>query len=230
MMPSGKEFFRVASLLAVLAAGSCAAPMNDGDGVVDDPIANHPIQVEPSFHKLALPFSAPDAGLMPDDAAHFDAFVADYMQHGNGAISISAPQGRDASAAIAYFGERLANAGIPRERILVGTHDMTAGDGKVELGYIGYQAAVAPCGDWSNNAGYTASNRSMPNLGCAVQENIAAQIADPRDLVTPQPLGPGDAARRATVYDNYRNGKPTGAEHSTEQSGAVSTVGSGSAQ
>jgi len=57
------------------------------------------------------------------DAAHFDAFVADYMQHGNGAISISAPQGRDASAAIAYFGERLANAGIPRERILVGTHD-----------------------------------------------------------------------------------------------------------
>ncbi|HEY0301152.1 MAG TPA: CpaD family pilus assembly protein [Rhizomicrobium sp.] len=228
MMPSGKDLFRVVSLLAVLAAGSCAAPLNDGDGLFDDPVANHPIQVQPSFHKLALPFSAPDAGLMPDDAMHFDAFVADYMQHGNGAISISAPAGRDASAAIAYFGERLANAGIPRERILVGTRDAASGDAKVELGYIAYQATTAPCGNWATNAGYTASNRSSPNFGCAVQANIAAQVADPRDLIAPQPLGAGDAARRATVYDNYRNGKPTGAEHSTEQSGAVSAVGSSS--
>ncbi|MEI9885288.1 MAG: CpaD family pilus assembly protein [Rhizomicrobium sp.] len=224
MMPSGKEFFRVVSLLAVLAAGSCAAPMNDGEGLFDDPIANHPIQVQPSFHKLALPFSAPDAGLMPDDATHFDAFVSDYLQHGNGAISISAPSGRDASAAIAYFGERLANAGIARERILVGTHDLAGGDAKVELGYIAYQAVTAPCGNWASNAGYTASNRSSANFGCAVQTNIAAQVADPRDLVAPQPLGPGDAARRATVYDNYRNGKPTGAEKTTDQSGAVSDV------
>src|SRR5471032_2967957 len=186
MMPKSKTFLRFASLLAVLAAGSCAAPMNDGGGLVDDPIANHPIQVAPAYHKLALPFSAPDAGLMPDDAAHFDAFVADYMQHGNGAISISAPAGRDASAAIAYFGERLANAGIPRERIMVGTRD--ANDGRVELGYIGYRAVTASCGDWSTNAGYTASNRSSPNLGCAVQQNIAAQVADPRDLIAPQPL------------------------------------------
>jgi pilus assembly protein CpaD len=226
MMPKSKELLRVASLFAVLAAGSCAAPMNDGSGLFDDPVANHPIQVAPSFHKLALPFSAPDAGLMPDDAAHFEAFVADYMQHGNGAISISAPSGRDASAAIAYFGERLANAGIPRERIMVGTRDTA--DRRVELGYIGYSATTASCGNWDTNAGYTASNRSMPNFGCAVQQNIAAQVADPRDLITPQPLGPGDAARRAAVYDNYRNGKPTGAEHSSEQSGAVSNVGSAS--
>ena len=222
MMPKSKTFLRIASLLAVLAAGSCAAPMNDGSGLVDDPDMNHPIQVAPSYHKLALPFSAPDAGLMPDDAAHFEAFIADYMQHGNGAISISAPAGRDASAAIAYFGERLANAGIPRERIMVGTRD--AGDGRVELGYIAYAAVTAPCGDWSTNAGYTASNRSSPNLGCAVQQNIAAQVADPRDLITPQPLGAGDAARRATVYDNYRNGKPTGQQTTPDQSGAVSDV------
>lgn len=224
MMPKSKTFLRFASLLAVLAAGSCAAPMNDGSGLFDDPAVNHPIQVAPAYHKLALPFSAPDAGLMPDDAVHFDAFVADFMQHGNGAISISAPAGRDAAAAIAYFGERLANAGIPRERIMVGTRD--AKDGRVELGYIAYAAVTAPCGDWSTSAGYTASNRSMPNFGCAVQQNIAAQVADPRDLISPQPLGSGDAARRATVYDNYRTGKPTGAEHSAEQSGAVSNVGS----
>ncbi len=178
---------------------------------MDDPVANHPIQVAPSYRTLKLGFSAPDAGLMPDDAQKFDAFVSDFMQHGNGAISISVPAGRDSSAAIAYFGERLASAGVPRDRILVGTRDVAGGDGKVELGFIGYQVATARCGDWSTNLGDTASNRVSPNLGCAVQHNIAAQIADPRDLIAPRTMSAGDAARRATVYDNYRNGKPTGA-------------------
>ncbi|MEJ0027986.1 MAG: CpaD family pilus assembly protein [Rhizomicrobium sp.] len=223
MVPNAKDFLKLASLLAVLAAGSCAAPINDANiGLLDDPAVNHPIQVQPNFHTISLPFSGNDAGLMPDDSQHFDAFVAGYVQHGNGAISIAAPAGRDASAAIEYFGERLASAGVPRDRILVGTRD--GGDGKVELGYIGYDATTAPCGDWSANYGDTASNRVSPNLGCATQHNLAAQIADPRDLVAPQPMGAGDAARRATVYSNYRDGKPTGATLTPEQSGAVADV------
>lgn len=223
MMPSAKDFLKVASLLAVLAAGSCAAPMNDpSTGLMDDPDVNHPMTVQPNFRTLDLPFSVSDAGLMPEDAQHFEDFVAAYMAHGNGSISISAPAGGDSGAAISYFGERLASAGIPRERILVGTHP--ARDGKVELAYIGYDAQVAPCVDWSTNLAEDASNRVAANLGCATQHNIAAQVSDPRDLVTPQPMGPGDAARRATVYGNYKDGKPTGATLTPDQSAAVSDV------
>jgi pilus assembly protein CpaD len=225
MMPSAKDFFRVASLLAVLAAGSCAAPINTVDnngGLMDDPDVNHPITVEPSFHKLKVSFSSSDAGLMPDDAQHFDAFVQDYMQHGNGAISISVPAGSESRGAIQYFGERLAAYGVPRDRILVGTSDSR--DGRVELGYIGYVAATSTCGDWSSDLGHTAANRTSPNLGCATQRNITAQIADPRDLVTPQPTGPGDAARRSTVYNNYKDGKPTGATLGPDQTAAVAEV------
>jgi pilus assembly protein CpaD len=223
-MNAGKtmNYVRIASLFAVLAAGSCAAPMNDAGGLVDDPMANHPIVVAPTFRSLKVSFSAPDAGLMPEDSQKFDAFVADFVQHGNGAISITVPSGPAASVTIAYFGERLANAGVPRDRILVGARDDAGG--KVEIGYIGYGVSVAPCGDFSSNLAYTASNRVSANFGCAVQQNIAAQVADPRDLVQPQPLSGGDASRRATVYDNYKAGKPTGAEHSSEQSGAVSDV------
>ena len=222
MTPTMKDICRVASLLAVLAAGSCASPANTGN-LMDDPIANHPITVEPNYHALRVGFSGTDAGLMPDDSQKFDAFVADYIQHGNGAISVSAPAGRDASVAIEYFGERLAAAGIPREKILVGTKDSP--DGKVEIGFIGYQASAGSCGDWSANLSFTLDNQVSPNLGCAVQHNIAAQVADPRDLIAPRAMGSGDAARRAFVYDNYKQGKPTGAEHSSEQSGAVSEVG-----
>ena len=222
MTPTMKDVFRVASLLAVLAAGSCASPNNDGN-LMDDPVANHPFEVAPSFHTLRVGFSGADAGLMPDDSQRFDAFVQDYIQHGNGAISISAPAGRDTSVTIEYFGERLAAAGVPREKILVGTKDSP--DGKVEIGFIGYQALVGACGDWSANLAFTLDNQVSPNLGCSVQHNVAAQVADPRDLVAPRTMSPGDAARRATVYSNYRDGKPTGATHSSDQSGAVSDVG-----
>jgi pilus assembly protein CpaD len=219
-----KDYLRLVSLVAVLAAGSCSSPFGGPDGLMDDPAVNHPIQVEPNFHSLKLAFSAPNAGLMPDDSQHFDAFVADFIAHGNGAISITVPSGPDANAAIAYFGERMASAGVPRDRILVGTRDRVGADGRVELGYISYQASTGACGDWSSNLAYTASNRINPNMGCAVQHNVAAQVADPRDLIAPRDMTPGDAARRAVVYDNYKNGKPTGATLTPDQSAAVSDV------
>ena len=224
MTPNSKEFLRIASLLAALAAGSCATPYNGGDGPMEDPAVNHPIVVEPTYHSLKLGFSAPNAGLMPDDSQHFDDFVADFMQRGNGSISITVPSGRDSSATISYFGERMASAGVSRDRILVGTRDAADGDKRVELGFISYRASTAPCGDWSTSVTYTASNHVTPNFGCAVQHNIAAQVADPRDLMGAQPLAAGDAARRAVVYDNYKNGKPTAATKTDDQSGAVTDV------
>ena len=224
MTPSSKDFLRIASLLAALAAGSCSALYNSNDGPMEDPVVNHPIQVEPSYRSLKLNFSAPNAGLMPDDSQHFDTFVSDFIAHGNGAISITVPSGRDASATIGYFGERMAAAGVPRNRILVGTREMAGGDGRVELGYISYQASTAPCGDWSASVTNTAANHVMSNFGCAVQHNIAAQVADPRDLMTPEQMGSADASRRAVVFDNYKNGKPTGATLSPDQSGVVSDV------
>jgi len=217
-----KEFFRVASLFAVLAAGSCSEPINRPEGLFDEPMVNHPISVEPGYRTFMLVFSAPNAGLMPDDAQHFDDFVADFIAHGNGSISITVPAGPDASATIAYFGERLASAGVPRNRIIVGARE--AGDGRVELGYISYDAATTSCGDWSTSLTYTASNRVGPNFGCSVQHNVAAQMADPRDLIKPQPMTAGDAARRAIVYDNYKNGRPTAATKAADQSGAVTDV------
>lgn len=219
-----REFFRVASLLAVLAAGSCSPPINTPDGLFDEPMVNHPIQVEPGYRSLKLAFSAPNAGLMPDDSQHFEDFIADFIAHGNGSISITVPAGPDASSTIAYFGERMASAGVPRDRILVGAREATGGDGRVELGFISYEASTASCGDWSSNLSLSASNRVSANFGCAVQHNVAAQIADPRDLAAPQAMTPGDAARRAVVYDNYKNGKPTGAAKTPEQSGAVSDI------
>ncbi|MDE2133119.1 MAG: CpaD family pilus assembly protein [Alphaproteobacteria bacterium] len=218
------DTMRCAAVAAVLLAGSCAGFSNE-DAPSSDGAVNHPISVEPHYNAIKLPFSAPDAGLLPDDAARFDEFVADYLEHGNGSISVSAPTGPESSAAIGYFAERLASLGVPRSRILVGTHDPAGGDTGVEIGYLGYVAHADPCGDWSKDLAATGSNQTAPNFGCAVQHNIAAMVSDPRDLVQPRPLADGDAARRATVLGNYEKGKVTSAEKTTDQSVKVSDVG-----
>jgi pilus assembly protein CpaD len=178
---------------------------------------------------VRLPFSASDAGLMPDDAAHFSVFVAEYLSSGNGAISITAPQGSGANSAIGYFGERLASLGVPRDRIMVGTRP-EAGDGRVEIGYMAYAAHVEACGqDWSTNWADTWDNQSPPNFGCATQHNLAAMVADPRDLIEPRQMDASDATRRSTVTGHYEKGEVTQADkHSvdkaTEQSGISSSV------
>ena len=222
--------FKVGAFLAVLVAGSCSSEVATFSS---DGAENHPIVVEPSTNVVKLPFSAPEAGLMPEDSARFENFVDAYMNGGNGAISISAASGPDSSEAIAYFGERLAEMGVPRSRILVGTHDVTNGDKRVELSFVGLAAHVEACGNWSQNLAETNSNATAPDLGCSVQHNIAAMVSDPRDLVEARTLDQqSDQTQRNGVMNKYEQGKVFTAdkrrkELSQEQSGYSSESGGG---
>ena len=218
-----KDILRAGSLAAVLLAGSCASPQ-DPNFRVADPEVNHPITVDPMSRAVQLSFSPSNAGLMPDDAAKFDAFVADYMEHGNGAISITVPAGSYSTATISYFGERLAGMGVPRSRMLVGTRAPGDHNPRVELAFVGYAAHADSCGDWSENAAETHDNQPMPNFGCAVQNNIAAMVADPRDLLQPRQMGPVSSERRAVVIGHYEKGEVTGATKSDEQKTIISDV------
>jgi pilus assembly protein CpaD len=220
-MTNLKIVLRTVSVVAVLLAASCAAPY-DGEGPTGDGAANHPITVEPHFTSIQLSFSAPQAGLLPDDAARLDGFVADYLSRGSGSISVSAPAGSGANATLEYFGARLFSMGVPRSRILVGTHER---GGQVEIGFIAYAARTDSCGDWNEDLGSTGGNRTARNFGCSVQQNIAAQIADPRDLVEMRGSDAVDATRRAVVLDNYEKGKITASEKTRDQSAALSDVG-----
>jgi pilus assembly protein CpaD len=221
-----KDLLRLASLAAVLLAGSCAAPSNDGTGLMSDGAVNHPIVVEPTAQTIDVAFAGTAAGLAPQDDSRVSAFVADFMEHGNGAISVSVPDGPGSADTITWFGEHLAEMGVPRSRILVGQHD----GANVEISFITYTAHSGECGDWSQNAGDTSSNLPMPNFGCSTQHNIAAQVADPRDLIEPRGMSAADAARRAIVIGKYEKGEITQADKNktdkvNEQSGSETDVG-----
>ncbi len=215
-----KDIVRFASLAAVLLAGSCAAPINHGEGLMADGASNHPIVVEPTTQQVMVSFGGPDAGLSPQDDQRVSGFVSEFLARGNGAISVSVPQGPGSADTITWFGEHLAEMGVPRSRILVGQHD---GPG-VALNFIAYEAHTDECGECSKNAEDTADNKVMPNFGCSTQHNLAAQVADPRDLVAPRTMDAADAKRRGTVVDKYEKGQTTGAEKTSEQSAAVADV------
>lgn len=215
--------FRAAAFAAAFAASSCAAPVNDGS-MAFDPTVQHPIFVEPAMESLQIPFAGIYAGISPADADRLAAFARDFIGRGNGAISISAPRGGGSDAALTFFAEKLAGLGVPRSRILVGTREMAGPQDPVEISFITYVARTNACGDWSENLADTASNLPPPDFGCATQHNIAAMVADPRDLLEPRPEGPSDTLRRMTVIEKYREGQATPADKKSDQSGAVSTV------
>jgi pilus assembly protein CpaD len=223
MRDATRNLFRGLSLAAVLMAGSCTSPSSDEKMVFDDPVANHPILVQPSYQSLKVGASA--AGIDSQDMAKFDAFVAGYQSHGNGKIVISVANGAAANAELSSIADRINAMGISRDQILVANHDVQGDDQRVELNYISYQANTATCGDWSEDLSNTDENKTAANLGCSVQHNIAAMAADPRDLLGPRPMGGADANRRATVVTNYEKGSPTAATKTSDQSSAISDVG-----
>jgi len=219
---------RAAAFASIMIAGSCSVS-NDGM-ISEDGARNHPIAVEPSFREMKVQFAGGTDGMTADDAVKFDAFLADYRVHGNGSLGISVPGGAPSRAAITYLAERAAATGISRDKILVSTHDVSNGDFRVDVSYITYTARTQACGDWSENEAYTLDNRTPANFGCSVQQNIAAMVADPRDLLGPGSMGPMDAARRATLMDHYEKGEVTQAakhtnDSATEQSAEASNVG-----
>jgi len=227
---TAKHLFHAAAITCLLFFNGCTV-RNGADTIAEDGEVNHPISVEPSFREIKVNYAGGAAGMTSDDAIKFDTFLADYRTHGNGSLGISVPGGAPSRAMITFFAERAAATGISRDKILVSTHDVDNGDLRVDVSYITYTAKADDCGnDWSENLAYTADNQTPKNFGCSVQHNIAAMVADPRDLLGPRGFDSVDTARRAAVLDHYEKGEITQADKHTadkpiEQSAGASTVG-----
>jgi len=219
-----EHLFRVLAVGSVLVAGSCSAT-NDGDTISLDGARNHPIAVEPSYRDLKLQYAGGADGMNTGEASKFDAFIADYRVHGNGSLAISVPSGAGSRAAITFFAERAALSGVSRDKILVTTREAGNNDPRIDVSYIAYTAHTKPCGDWSENESFTMENHTSVNFGCAVQQNIAAMVADPRDLLGPGPMSPTSTNRRAAVFDHYEKGEVTSATKGPDQTVEISSTG-----
>jgi pilus assembly protein CpaD len=214
-----------ATLVAVLAAGlvasGCAGATGSGAAMPLTPISRYSLQVEPGLDRIALAvhdtgLSAPQRAALVDLAARFSASGADH-------IRVEAPSGDDPVSGEAAWGARTAleQAGVPGSRIQVAAYIAPDPRAPVLAGFETITARVPSCAGQHGDMGGRLSNESSIGLGCAITANMAAQIADPRDIVAPRAMTPSDSARAAVIFDNYRGGQPTSAPQDTLVGGRI---------
>ena len=127
----------------------------------------------------------------------------------------------------------LAAAGVPgiRSRFALSRPRIRHGSAPSRSIIRRWLAETGPCGLWPEDVGPTyvaaayINNRPHWNHGCATQRNLAAQVAEPADLVQPRADTPVLTSRRATVLDKYRKGEPTATQYPDANKGKISDIG-----
>lgn len=215
---------RLTTLAAALALGACAHGQAGPDaalGVAPNALDawNGAIQVTPQPDEIRL--AAHPTGLSGNQARALAEFQVRWMQAEGGEITIAAPNEggyRVGTEARAYLVAQGAPAGAVT---LIGYDSAGQADAPVIVGYKRYSVATPNCGSWENLS-RTFGNGSYGNLGCSVTSNMAAQVANPGDLLAPRTMDPADPGRRAVVFDKYRKGETTSSAKDAQASGAVS--------
>lgn len=75
---------------------------------------------------------------------------------------------------------------------------------------------------WHGDFTKTGQNRAVDGLGCAMDTNLVAMVANPDDLTRARRMEVNDLVRRLEVLDKYRQGQPTATKRSEEETGTVS--------
>lgn len=192
-------------------AGCVGGPASLGGPAPLTPTSRYALQVESGLDRIAL--AVHDEGLSGNQNAALRDLTQRFAASGAGTIVIEAPAGGDPAAAKAAYAIQafLQGLGLPSDRLRVISYAGPDPRAPVLVGFETVQASVPRCGQVWGNLSRTGDNMSGSNFGCAVTANLAAQIADPRDIVSPRPLAPADAARRSVVFDRYRAGQETAA-------------------
>ncbi len=176
----------------------------------DDYRTRHPIVVGEAERKIDIPVAAGDTGLTKGQSEVIAGFVAEYRRTSSGIIQIVTPRGsaNEGAAASAASATRklMVKMGVPAQKILQANFPSEFGESApIRLTYVAIAAKTEQCGTWPADMTLnTFSNRNYYNFGCASQSNLAAQIANPNDLLGPRRMTPPDGEQRGEVMERYR--------------------------
>ena len=171
---------------------------------------------------------APHAqGLSPAQQQALDALLARWLREEGRELVVNAPIGgpnADAAGRMAFAARlHLVGQGAPPSAVRVVGYD-AGGDpaAPLKVGYLRHEASIPRCGQYWENLTATRDNGAYENFGCAVTANMAAQVANPEDLVRPRDSTPVNGQRRDTVLEKYRRGELTASAKDEQATGAVS--------
>lgn len=239
---SQKTMFRHAGLGIVLAAatmlGACA---KQGDLTTSqapvDVRERHPIVLRDAPRSLDVFVGRSGAGLDARQEEDVADFAREYRRTGKGGLVAQVPTGtrREMAAHDTLNGIRsaLSRGGVPGTALSVRTYPV-ADPGlasPIRLTFASLQAGLPhDCGQWPADTGVSSMKEGMTNepywnLGCASQATLAAQVADPIDLVRSRSEGRPDIAKRMGAIAKIRDGKDPSTQYRQETPQINSAVG-----
>lgn len=197
------------ALLALLAGCETNRHSVIVGSVPDDYRTAHPIVVGEKELVLDLPVAASERGMTTLQKSRFDGFLDDYDRSAAPVLVINAPVGAANQEAARFaardFAHRARLFGVKPSRIAM-TSYQAGRDGAppIRVIFTAVRAYTDQCGRWPEDIADTAENKHHADFGCSMQNNVAAQVANPADLLGPRRRGEIDAENRREVIETYR--------------------------
>lgn len=202
-----KNSLALAVAIATLSLAGCA---HDDLALDDAYVPNTPSErypIEYAKGPITMQVATTHGTLQPAQINAVAGFARQSMSGGLTPVVIKRPAGGGASARVAEeIAGLMLQQGVSRDMIRMGTYPAPA-SAPVQLAYVKSYAHTKPCGEWRENAADTGSNLPMSNHGCAVQSNIAAMLANPENIVQPEPVSPVPAANGTAAIKKISNGQ-----------------------
>jgi pilus assembly protein CpaD len=216
------DILKAASLALLLTAG-LAGCSSDGVETEDfysatSAAERYPIKVAKGPVHLGV--ASKRGGLTPNQANTVMAFAQSAASNSYSSITVSRPAGSRGKEVAGAVTALLLQQGIPAGSIVQSVYRGSTA-GPVNVSYIRTYAVTKPCGDWSQDLANQPANQTAPNFGCAMQQDVAAMVANPEDFARPEGMGNVLARRRIKTLNDY-NQQLSGS--STMQSVAISTA------
>lgn len=189
--------------------------------IPDDYRTNHPIIVAEREESIDLPVGTSDYGMNSVQRVAVLGFVSDYDRSAAATVTILVPANAANSAAASSAAHEIAQYmyrnGIPSGHIVTTQYDAGAPTqaAPIRISYPRMSAFTDKCGRWPADLNDTTQNKHYANFGCAYQNNLAAQIDNPADLLGPRKQTEIDAANREVAIGVYQRSPEAASNRTT---------------
>jgi pilus assembly protein CpaD len=205
-----KSLISIAVVTAAMLTGCASRDDLTTGGIPDDYRQRHPIVVTEAEQSVDIPVASTDRRLNTAQRDMIRGFAQNYGSRATGPVYLLTPEGSPNSAAARQLRNQvraeLSTRGIASSKIVNSSYvTLSATDAApIRLTFVGTTAMTSQCGQWPKDMINDFNNQNYYNFGCATQNNLAAQIANPEDLVAPRGMTPIDATRRNAAIQEYR--------------------------
>jgi pilus assembly protein CpaD len=217
------------ALTAALATSACAP--NDRLVVGRDSIDvrdRHPIVLAEGDRTIDVFVAGGPGAIGSRQISDIRSFAQEYRRSGRGRLMIAKPVNNpEAERIVPAIRRALAEGGVPSAVVTSYAPIDPSETAPVKLTFAQLKAEVATqCGRWpsdlsgiQNFEGW--NNEPYENYGCAYQNSLAMQVADPLDHVRPRPESAPFATRTTTVITKYGKGEPTAVVYPDENKNKI---------